>query len=212
MRERMEARAAAISEAIFMSSVHALAAQAHRLNTEAGSPAIPSLFFFTDPDRTPDPCADARRLPRGAAIVYRHFGAADRAATARNLASIARARGLSLLIAADAELAQRVGADGVHWPEGVTAQRGPGLMTMSAHGAAGLARAAAAGADACVLAPVFPTRSSSGRTPLGLFRASQLARSVATPIIALGGVNTRIARLLSGRGFAGIAAVDALKA
>ncbi|HYD89553.1 MAG TPA: thiamine phosphate synthase [Vitreimonas sp.] len=195
-----------------MSSVHALAAQAQRLNRDAGGPAIPALFFFTDPKRTPDPCAIARRLPRATAIVYRHFGAAERAQTAGKLASIARARGLLLLIAADPELAQRVGADGVHWPERLTAARVGRLMTVSAHGAEGLARAEAAGADACVLAPIFPTRSASGRPPLGLFRASQLARAARTPVIALGGVNADTARRLGGRGFAGLAAVDAFAA
>lgn len=192
--------------------MHALAAQARRLNREAGAPPIPALFFFTDPERTPDPCAIARRLPRGAAIVYRHFGAPDRAHLARRLATIARSRGLSLLIGADPELAARVGAAGVHWPQRLGVQRSPGLITVAAHDASGTALAAASGAHACILAPVFPTHSSAGRPPLGLFHASQLALTAALPVIALGGVNTETARLLSGRGFAGLAAVDALAA
>jgi thiamine-phosphate pyrophosphorylase len=57
---------------------------------------------------------------------------------------------------------------------------------------------------------VFPTRSKPRREPLGVFRASQLARHRAVPVIALGGVNARTARLLAGRGFAGVAAIDAL--
>lgn len=71
-------------------------------------------------------------------------------------------------------------------------------------------RAAALGMDACVLGPVFATRSASGNAPLGLFRASQLARAARMPVIALGGVDADKARRLAGRGFAGIAAVDAL--
>lgn len=195
-----------------MSALQALAAQAARLNRQAGAPPIPSLFFFTDPERTPDPAAIARRLPAGAAVVYRHFGAANRAGTARRLARIAKARGLVLLIAADPALAAAVGAAGVHWPQRLAgnARRGPGLMTVSAHDAAGVVQAGALGADACVLAPIFPTQSSSGRAPLGLFRASQLARASSVPVIALGGVNTRTAARLSGRGFAGLAAVEAL--
>ncbi|MBC7769321.1 MAG: thiamine phosphate synthase [Phycisphaerales bacterium] len=195
-----------------MGSVHALAAHALRLNREAGAPPIPALFFFTDPERTPDPCAVARRLPRGAAIVYRHFGAPGRARTARRLAAIARSRGLTLLIAADPEMAERVGAGGVHWPERMTPVRSGGLMTVSAHGAEGLERAGQAGADACFLAPVFATRSASGRAPLGMFRASQLALSSRIPVIALGGISNETAPRLAGRGFAGIAAVDALAA
>jgi thiamine-phosphate pyrophosphorylase len=193
-----------------MASSHALAAQAARLNREAGAPAIPALFFFTDPERTPDPAAVARRLPRATAIVYRHFGAPERARMARRLAAIARARGLVLLIAADPELARRVGAAGVHWPQRLAPHaRGAGLMTVAAHDAQALARAEALGADACVLGPVFATRSASAHPPLGLFRASQLARAARVPVIALGGVSARSAARLAGRGFAGIAAVDA---
>jgi thiamine-phosphate pyrophosphorylase len=194
-----------------MRSSEQLAAEARRLNRAAGGPAVPALFFFTDPARIADPVAVAERLPRGAVVVYRHFGATDRGLVARRLARICRQRRLKLLIAADPSLAVRVGADGVHWPERLLpAQRGPGLVTVAAHDAAGLARAAAFGADAVILAPIFPTRSGSGRAPIGLFRASQWARAAALPVVALGGVTAARARRLAGRGFAGLAAVDAL--
>jgi thiamine-phosphate pyrophosphorylase len=86
------------------------------------------------------------------------------------------------------------------------------FVTVAAHSAEAVTRAAALGVDACLLAPVFPTRSASGRQPLGLFRASQIARGAAIPVIALGGINADTARRLTGRGFAGLAAVDALVA
>jgi thiamine-phosphate pyrophosphorylase len=197
-----------------MRSSHQLAALARRLNREAGKPGAPSLFFLTDPERTPDPVAVARTLPRGAAVIYRHFGAEDRASVARKLAGVCRSRALVLLIAADPELARRVGADGVHWPEVLLpAQRDETrVVTVAAHSREAIARAAAFGADACLLSPVFPTRSASAGEPLGLFRAGQIARGAAIPVIALGGVNADTARRLAGRGFAGLAAVDALAA
>lgn len=199
-----------MSEAMLMGPAHALAAQAARLNREAGALAIPALYFFTDPQRTPDPVAIARRLPRRTAVVYRHFGAPERAATARRLAAIARARGLFLLIGADPELAGRVGADGVHWPQRLAAHaRNAGLVTVAAHDAQALAQAEAMGAHACVLGPVFATRSAAANRPLGLFHASQLARAARLPVIAIGGVNAENAARLRGRGFAGVAAVDA---
>ena len=198
-----------------MICVHQLAALARRLNRDAGAPPVPSLYYFTDPERTPDPAAAAERLPRETAVVYRHFGAAERARVARRLRDICRERGLLLLIAADPELARRAGADGVHWPEArlpTHRVEPPGLVTAAAHSASAAARAAAFGADACILAPVLPTRSTSGRRPLGLFRASQIARASPIPVIALGGINTRTARRLAGRGFAGVAAIDAFAA
>lgn len=39
--------------------------------------------------------------------------------------------------------------------------------------------------------------------------ASQIARGAALPVIALGGINVGNARKLAGRGFAGLAAIDA---
>ncbi|WP_395647256.1 thiamine phosphate synthase [Terricaulis sp.] len=195
-----------------MGSASVLAALARRLNLEAGAPPIPSLYFLTDPERTPHPERIARSLPRGTAIIYRHYGAAERLRVARDLKRIAASRGLFLLIAADPALARRVGADGVHWPE----QRLParpermGLTTAAAHSGAAIARAAGIGVDAILLSPVFPSESASGRPPLGAIRAAQLARASPTPVIALGGITARTGARLMGRGYAGIAAVEAL--
>jgi thiamine-phosphate pyrophosphorylase len=192
MRARTAARAAAMSEGTLMRSVHGLAATAARLNRDVGAPAIPSLFFFT--------------------VVYRHFGAEDRVRVARKLGEICRSRGLVLLIGADADLAAACGANGVHWPQRLMPkERGGafGLVIAAAHDANAVAEANAARLDACVLSPIFPSRSASAQSELGLFGASQIARASAIPMIALGGVNADNATRLSGRGFAGVAAIDA---
>lgn len=210
----MAARAAAMSEGTLMREAQVLAVAAARLNREAGSPAIPSLYFFTDPERTPDPAAIARRLPRGTAVVYRHFGASERMRMARELSAICCSRGLFLLIGADAELARQSGADGVHWPERLLPDQHSGfrIETGAAHNANAVAKVGAARLDACVLSPVFETGSASANPAIGLFRASQIARASATPVVALGGINAHKARRLMGRGFAGLAAVSALAA
>src|SRR5690242_9318436 len=108
---------AARAEAGVSMSVQALAALARRLNREAGAPSAPAFYFFTDPERTPHPEAIAQTLPEETAVVYRHFGAPQRVRVAHRLAAICRSRRLALLIAADPDLAERVGAAGVHWPE-----------------------------------------------------------------------------------------------
>ncbi len=195
-----------------MHQARLLAAIARRLNREAGAPALPGLFFLTDAKRTPAPEAAIERLPPGAGVIYRHFGAGDRRVVARRLAGLCRKRRLVFLIAADPDLAERVGAHGVHWPERMMgiARTGAGLTTAAAHSAQAAALWRDTGADACLLSPLFPTASQSGRRPLGLLKASQIARGATLPIIALGGVNSENARALIGRGFAGIAAVGAL--
>jgi thiamine-phosphate pyrophosphorylase len=176
---------------------------------------IPRLWFFTDPVRTPDPLNVVRRLPKGAVVVYRAFGAADAEATAAALRRITRARGLRLLIGADEGLAARVRADGVHLPERlahriVPAKRGhPGwLVSVAAHSAVAIGKARRA--DAVVISAVFPSRSASAGVALGVLRFARLARTSWAPVIALGGINRKNAPRLLSTGAAGLAAIDGL--
>ncbi len=185
----------------------------------AGGKALPRLLFFTDPARTPDPAAAMARLPRGAGVVYRAFGAPDADVVGRRLARIAARRGLVLLVGADARLAARIGAAGVHLPERLAGQAGAirrrrpaWLVTCAAHSAAAIALASRAGAHAAVVSPVFPSASPSAGRPLGPVRFAALVRAARLPVYALGGVNARTARRLAGTRAAGLAAVEALAA
>ncbi|MBS0334032.1 MAG: thiamine phosphate synthase [Proteobacteria bacterium] len=183
-----------------------------------GRRALPALLFFTDPARTPDPEAIAERLPRGAGVVYRAFGAADAEALGRRLAKIARRRGLMLLVGADAALADRLGADGVHLPERLAhrARRlkasNPGwIVTAAAHSPRAARRAVSDGADAVVVSAVFPSRSASAGAPIGPVRLALLVPRAGGPVYALGGVDNKKARLLKDTGAVGLAAVDAFR-
>lgn len=178
-----------------------------------GPAHLPRLWFFTDPERTPDPVAIARALPAGAAVVYRHFGAADRRLTARRLKRLCIARGLRLLIGLDVELAEAVQADGVHLPEraaheiaALRAAHPHWLLTVAAHSEAALQQTA--GADAAILSPIFPSRSPSAGDALTLPRAARLARTAPQPVIALGGVTLARTHDLARAGFAGAAGID----
>ena len=177
---------------------------------------LPVVWFVTDPGRTPDPAAIAKRLPRGAGVIFRGFGRADALETARRLAGIARSRGLVLLIGADDALAARVAADGVHLPERMggglrrmKARRPDWIITVAAHSPGALRRAATVRADAVLLSAVFESRSPSAGRPIGPIRLAELARSCGTPVFALGGVEARTAKRLVGTGVAGFAAVEA---
>ncbi|WP_430422564.1 thiamine phosphate synthase [Phenylobacterium sp.] len=174
-------------------------------------------MFFTDPVRTPDPEAIAARLPAGSAIVYRHFGAPDAEARARRLLAIAGLRKLQLLIGADATLAARIGAHGVHLPERHAYQARrlkqirPGwIVTSAAHSFAAARRGEA---DAVVISVVFPSRSTSaaGSRALGPVRLAALVRAAGRPAYALGGVDNKKARRLIDAGLIGLAAVDGLR-
>jgi thiamine-phosphate pyrophosphorylase len=172
---------------------------------------------MTDDLRLPDPIAAARALPKGAAIILRMRDSVRRAHIAGILARIARARGLVLLIAGDAALAQRCKAQGLHLPEARAREAAhwkalhPGwLVTVAAHSERTLARAAVLRADAALLGPIFPTGSHEGHVGLGLLRARAMAARSHLPLYALGGVDARTIGRLAGARFAGIAAIGAL--
>ncbi len=172
---------------------------------------------MTDPARIPDPIAAAARLPRGSAVVFRAFGAADAVQQGRRLAAVARRRGLVLLAGADARLAIAIGADGVHLPERLAGRAGAvrrahpcWLITVAAHGEAAVRRGRGQGADAVVISPVFESRSPSAGRALGPARLANLVRLTKRPVYALGGVNGKTAARLMRTGAAGIAAVEAL--
>jgi len=172
------------------------------------------MWFFTDPLRTPDIAKVAKRLPPGSGVVYRGFGRKDAMSEALRLADIAKGRGLRLLIGQDAELAERVDADGVHLPQrrladarGLRRHNPSWLITGAAHDLAAFRRAEIAGCDAMFISAVFPSHSPSAGRPLGPYRLAALAKRTAVPVFALGGVDARSARRLIGA--SGFAAIEA---
>jgi thiamine-phosphate pyrophosphorylase len=195
-----------------------LARDAAKVSRAPPSPvALPPLLFFTDPARTPRPWETAARLPAGAAVVFRPFGRPEARETALRLREVTLERGVRLLIGLDADLADAIGADGVHLPERALDQA-PGLseahpgwlITGAAH--AGFALDAT-GLHARVLSPVFAAGGASSATPpLGLSAFDALAVSASCPIYALGGIDARNVHSLIGSGACGIAGVSAIQA
>ncbi len=178
---------------------------------------LPNLLFFTDPARVADPEAVAERLPRGAGVVFRAFGASDAEERGLRLRAIADRRGLVLLAGADEVLADTIGADGLHLPEKardsapMLRTRRPGwLITVAAHDLNAVRAASALGADALVVSPVFESNSPSAGTPLGVEGLRTLVAATATPIYALGGIRALTVEGLKNTGIVGLAAVEAL--
>ena len=165
---------------------------------------------MTDPDRSGDVLSLAKNLPRNCALVLRTYGRPDISAQAYELAELAREESWQFLVSADPELADKVDADGVHWPEWALAQINRSdptrLITASAHSPRALRRASTS-ADAILISPIFSSQSPSATHPKGVFRASALARAVDVPVYALGGITPWTVKRLQGLGFSGIATV-----
>lgn len=197
-----------------------LARAASRLNAAAKLPrALPSLALLTDDDRLSDPLAAMRALPRGSLVILRVRDPQRRVELAAATAKIAFARLHIWLIADDPELALRMNAGGVHFPEKHMAsaahwraRRPHWLITCAAHSSGSCANAGRSGADAVFLAPVFATASHPERAALGPLRLRLIAQKVRIPIYALGGVDAQTALRLREAPLAGLAAVGALAA
>jgi thiamine-phosphate pyrophosphorylase len=171
------------------------------------NPDMP-LVLMTD-DRPADWASAAKRLAHGSVIVVRARDATRRRELAEELSSIA-----TIVVADDAQLAQQVGAAGLHLPEKRMkealhwrARHPDWIITSTAHSLKALM--ATAGLDAVFLSSVFATNSHPGAQPLTPARAGFIAAHGQVPVYALGGVTPGNAALLA-PAFSGIAAIASL--
>lgn len=181
--------------------------------SDVSARGLPPLLVFTDPVRTPRPWEIAERLPPGAGLVFRHFGDPEAEMMARRLRDITRSRHVTLLIGLDADLADRVGADGVHLPEravsaayALSGRRPDWLLTGAVHDPARLD----AGCDlhALVLSPIFTTSGPSADRPaLGVEALTAFANAQPKPVYALGGIDEANVFELADSGACGVAGV-----
>ena len=197
---------------------------AGRLNSAAGATGLPPLILMTDGERLPDPVAGASRLPPGSAVLLRHYGSPEREPVGEALAGLCRSRRLGLIVAAEAGLARRLNARGLHIPSWLAAadcglarrevwkwrQRPGRYVTAAAHDRREMERALSLGADALIVSPVFATESHPASRPLGPHRLAELTASAPVPVYALGGITASNAARLGAAGAAGIAGIGGI--
>jgi thiamine-phosphate pyrophosphorylase len=109
---------------------------------------------------------------------------------------LTRKYGASLVVNGSAEIAEAVGAEGVHLPENQSAtveqvrKKYPGLLVgVSVHSLASARSAESMGADYITFSPIFDTPSKRQYGfPQGLGKLREVTRSVGVPVLALGGI------------------------
>jgi thiamine-phosphate pyrophosphorylase len=137
--------------------------------------------------------------PGFAAVQLRAPGLTGRALfdAAKQLVEVAHAAGAQLVVNDRVDVAQATGADGVHLPSTglppASARRLGGdafLVGVSTHARGEAEAAQAGGADYVVFGPVYftPSKAAYG-APVGLAALGDVARAVALPVFALGGVD-----------------------
>ncbi len=169
--------------------------------------SLPNHWLLSD-ERN-DAVLDARlaafREPVG--FVYRHYHLLpeERLARFKALAAVARREGHLVILSDSTLTAREWGADGVYGaPLSIYPTRRDLVAVATVHNMREIGQANRIGADAVMLSPVFPTRSHPGSAVLGPTRFRILASRAQMPVIALGGMSARSAKLLDWDSWAAI--------
>ncbi len=133
------------------------------------------------------------------------------------LQAATRKHNVTLVINGNPDVAQTVGAQGVHLPQGFSLRRArkllgdKALIGASAHNQTEIDQAVRDGADYVTLSPIFPSNSKPDYGPvLGLERLRDHAASAPIPLIALGGITAENAGLCIAAGARGVAVLGSL--
>jgi thiamine-phosphate pyrophosphorylase len=144
------------------------------------------------------------------------------AAAARPLVRLCRAVGVPFCVNDRLDVALSVGADVVHLGQDdlplaealrvrAKASRPDLLIGFSTHDRAQAVAAAAAGADYIGFGPVFATRSKANPDPVvGLAQLAEVCRSVAVPVVAIGGIALEAAPAVARAGASAAAVISAI--
>ena len=159
---------------------------------------LPTTYAITNLAETDEVLFLARlekALAKGLRLIQvreKHLSKTDLKTFALNVIALAKPYAARVLINADIELADSVGADGVHLNTAslmATQAKPQGLLCgASCHNALELKHAANLGLDFVLLSPVMPTRSHSDIAALGWQEFSRLIQNYPLPVYALGGL------------------------
>ncbi|KAJ1638782.1 thiamine phosphate synthase superfamily [Pavlovales sp. CCMP2436] len=183
--------------------------------------SLPALVCLTDaPRQGPFGAIVDALAAAGSWVIFRDYAMppAERAEAAARARELCSARGITLFVARDLDLALRIGAEGFHCPQSLIPSMAswrhahPGLLFSAAcHDEDSLRQACEAGATFALVSPVFPTRSHPGVHTMGTAHLRALVQSVPSlPVYAMGGVTARTMGELidAGSGVAGVAGID----
>lgn len=163
---------------------------------------LPDSYLITPADSIPSDAYFSqlsRLLGSGISLVqFRVFGLSQDAHRdmARQTLELCHEYNARLLINADLDLAEEIGADGVHLSSrqlramndqsDVSSQ----CLSASCHSLKEVRQAQSLSLDFVVLSPVFPTQSHPDAQPLGWERFSEITDEISIPVYALGGLGT----------------------
>lgn len=179
--------------------------------------SLPRIWIVTDPAHPEGPVVPIQRAlescpPGMVGVQLRAKRVSDRQLVdwGRALRSVTDAKGCALVVNRRVDVAEIVGADGVHIPElGLPLpeirehRSSTGMIGVSRHDPSGLAAAEQAGASYAFLSPVFDVPGKS--QPMGIHGFGAAIAHVGIPTYALGGIQAEDLKALFAAGAFGIA-------
>lgn len=185
---------------------------------------VPPLLVITDrrQARRPLEAVAAAAFAGGCrwlSLREKDLPAPERLDLLRRLVALGQRWGATVGVHEDVAAVEASACGALHLPDGasvVEARARVGrdcLVGVSAHDEAGIARAAAEGADYVTLSPVFESASKPGYGPaLGADGVARLVRGAAVPVIALAGIDESTIATVIAAGAAGAAVMGAIMA
>jgi thiamine-phosphate pyrophosphorylase len=182
------------------------------------------LYAIVDPEFCDgrDPIEVAHAILQGGCAVLqlraKRLRELDFETLAQQIAALCRIASVPFVVNDSAEIAQRVGADGLHLGqsdlpiEQARARLGPGVaIGLSTHDLEQALAAQRRGADLIGFGPVFPTRSKHNPDPVvGLAGLRAVCSAVVLPVVAIGGIDAGNAPEIAASGAMFGAAIGAL--
>ena len=173
---------------------------------------VPSLWYFTDEDKTKDIINILHRLPTYSGIVLRNYCSKDRKTIIKNVLRLAKRKNFMVLMASHPRVHGNI--NGLHlpkWEYKCRRNTKEQIISVSAHSLKDKRKIINTKADIIFVSSIFHTNSHPKRKHLGIIRFGLLARSLARPVIALGGINNKNIKKLKHFPISGVAAIESLK-
>jgi thiamine-phosphate pyrophosphorylase len=180
---------------------------------------LPSIFFFTDQKRIGGKIENIfdviKNLPQNSAVIVREYNLKpdERLHFAQKIMEIATPKNLPVLIGKDWNLAEKIGANGVHFSDRdqsliIPKKRGEMILSYSCHSLESIIQAEKLKADLLFYSPIFLSKSHLNQKPIGIDGLKNFTKKTKLPVYALGGIDEKNIELLENTGISGIGGIS----
>lgn len=173
--------------------------------------SLPPVIVMSDRENQGDMSELASRLPKNTYVILRDYNHPNREAYIKASAESLHEHSIPFSVAASSELAETVGAKGVHCPQWFSGALSENMMaSASIHNLQELEKRLEDGHaySFFLVSPVFQTASHNNATPLHMDALKLLQNTTSTPLYALGGISAGNINQLENMGFHGISGIS----